>query len=58
MGKNNGYTYLSAIQRAVAQMMLRTGKYKKSEASIERVARIAGGSECNGRNIGRMCWGS
>ena len=36
MGRNNGYTYLCTI------------KYKKSEASIERGARIAGGSEFNG----------
>jgi hypothetical protein len=58
MGRNSGYTYLSAIQRAVAQMMLATEKYKKSGASIERAARIAGGSEFNGRNTGRMCRGS
>jgi hypothetical protein len=43
VGRNNGYSYLSAIHRAVAQMMLATEKYKKSEASIERAARIAGG---------------
>jgi hypothetical protein len=52
VGRNNGYTYLCAIQRAVAQTMLASGKYKKSEASIETAARIAGGSEFNGPNIG------